>query len=79
VTLVRVFWNDAQSSATKIYLKSRDHAPTIMETIGWLMDDDESGVSVCNERYTEDGEVCFRGHTFVPRGIVVSVVQVTPT
>lgn len=75
LTLVLVTWNDAQSSATRIYTKARDHAPTVMYTIGWLMDRDEAGVSVCCERFLEDGEWNYRGHTFIPAGMLKDVVE----
>ena len=71
--LVVVTWDDAQSSATRIYAEDRDHAPTVMETVGWLMKQDARGVSICCERFIEDGAFCYRGHTFVPSGIVTSV------
>lgn len=71
-----VWWEDAQGSATTIISKSsieEKHKPIVMETMGWIVRDDEKGISICNERYTEDGEVQFRGHTFVPRSLIVKV------
>lgn len=73
MTLVTVTWHDAQANATREYSKARDHAPVTMHTVGWLMDQDDVGVSVCCERFQEDGQWCYRGHTFVPQGMVVSV------
>ena len=73
--VVVVRWNDAQSSATKVYTENDPsyHAPVIMETLGWLMRDDETGVSIMNEVFAEDGTKNYRGHTFVPRALVISV------
>ena len=71
--LVTVTWHDAQANATREYAKARDHAPVVMYTVGWLMDDDEIGVSVCCERFHEDGQWSYRGHTFVPKGMVVKI------
>lgn len=76
IRFVAVFWNDAQGSATKVYEKARDHAPVLMETRGWLLDRDDDGVSVASERWTEDGETHYRGHTFIPAGMVVKVSSV---
>lgn len=66
--LVIVTWNDACSTATKIFAPA-DHCPVIMYTVGWLMAKDASGVSVCCERFEEDGTWHYRGHTFLPAGM----------
>lgn len=71
--LVCVTWNDAAGTATRIFDAHRDHAPTVMHTVGWLLKQDRAGVSVACERWMEDGQWAYRGHTFIPRQIVVSV------
>ena len=71
-----VWWNDAQGSATTVISKSsidEKHKPIVMETMGWVLRDDEQGISICNERYTEEGELSYRGHTFIPRSLIVKV------
>lgn len=77
--LVQVIWIDAQGSATRVYAKERDHAPIEMITVGWLLDHDKAGVSVANERFIEDGTENFRGHTFVPAGMVKRVKRLRGT
>lgn len=76
--LVLVTWNDAQASATKEYSKARDHKPAVMTTVGYLLDRDDVGVSICCERFFEDDEWAYRGHTFIPAGMVVSVDVLIP-
>jgi hypothetical protein len=49
----------------------------LIQTIGWLLQDDSTGVSLANEQSTEDGQQTWRGRTFVPRGMVQSVVPFT--
>jgi hypothetical protein len=67
-----VTWNDAQAHATREYLKERDHAPAVMVTIGWVLDHDKAGVSIACERWKEDGTWTYRGHTFIPAGMIIS-------
>jgi hypothetical protein len=46
-----------------------------METYGLLLREDEVGVSIGNETYFDDidKEQNFRGHTFIPRAMIVKV------
>lgn len=70
--LVAVTWRDANGTATRLYSKEH-HAYTEMVTVGWLMVRDKAGVSICCERFVEDGAYVYRGHTFIPAGIVTKV------
>lgn len=50
---VIVLWNDAWSDATASVTISNahdTHKPLVMETRGWLLVDDERGVSIASER-----------------------------
>ena len=73
--LAFVTWNDAQGSATLNYDKVRDHAPVVMKTVGWVVDRNEAGISICCEQWTENGLLNWRGHTFIPAGMVVKVTR----
>lgn len=76
--LVRVTWHDAHATATDVYTKAKHHAPAVMYTVGWLLDDDGIGVSVACERYPDDVLGWnYRGHTFIPRGIVVKIERLS--
>ena len=72
--LVCVYWNDAHGSATQVY-SDQEHKPYPMETYGLLLKDDETGVSICSETYFDniDTKQEFRGHTFIPRGMVINL------
>lgn len=75
--LVKVKWNDAFGN--KIDEVSLDdvattHFPTQVETVGWLLWEDEVGISVVSERYNN----VFRGRTFIPRGMIISVEDILP-
>lgn len=75
--LVVLTWNDACGSATSIFDEARDHQPTVMTTVGWLLKADSVGVSLACERYTEgEGKEAFRGCTFIPKGMVVKVKRI---
>lgn len=71
-----VVWNDAHgSSNVDVTERELPHEPKVMTTMGWLLRDDEKGVSIASEKSAEDGVVYYRGHTFVPRGMVRSVTM----
>jgi hypothetical protein len=76
--LVVVVWDDAASSSVEVITEeniAKYHVPTIIKTIGWLVRDDEKGVSVCNESYYEyqGDQPQWRGHTFIPKPLVRSI------
>jgi hypothetical protein len=68
-------WGDAHDSATleDAHMK---HRPTVMQTVGWLVIDNEKGVSVFNERCLDQGEESYRGRTFIPRQMLKSITPV---
>jgi hypothetical protein len=73
-----VVWDDAHGSATTdVTLEDLDHTPIVMTTVGWLLREDEKGVSVANERCEEHGKMVYRGHTFVPRSLIRSCTKMT--
>ncbi len=71
---VSVAWTDAWADGVddvtmdKVHEK---HKAIAMETRGWLLLDDETGVSLFYERAGDRSS--YRGRTFIPRGMVVSV------
>lgn len=79
---VFVYWDDAwqdQENFATAHGIATTHEPMPIETAGWLIQDDEIGVSVVNERSTQDGHDVFRGRTFVPRAMIKEVVPVKIT
>lgn len=71
-------WQDQENFATAHGIAST-HEPMPVETIGWLIQDDDIGVSVVNERSTQDGHDVFRGRTFVPRAMIQNVIPYNMT
>lgn len=70
---VEVEWHDANVTTLTTFDPSTHHKPTVMFTRGWLVKQDDAGVSVSGERYLEDGQWSYRGHTFVLAAMVVRV------
>ena len=71
--LVIVRWNDAHAGGHEQYdSASVPHAPIVIETVGWLLRDDETGVSVASE-LLDSGN--YRSYTFVPRGMVIPPIK----
>lgn len=82
IPLVLVTWNDAWQDTdnfTTAHGIVSTHAPLKVETLGWLVRDDTVGISVANEQSMEDGVPTFRGRTFIPRAMVVTVTHYTLT
>lgn len=74
--LAVVVWDDAWSAGIEV-LTVREvqerHKPSVMQTLGWVLVDDEQGISIANERCADKGEECYRGHTMIPRSLIKSV------
>lgn len=70
--LVAVEWNDAwhnKEDEVKLEDVATSHIPTRVTTVGWLLLNDDEGVSVFNETY----EGKYRGRTFIPKPMVISI------
>lgn len=63
-------WSDGvdDTSAEKAF---ESHKPVEMETRGWILMDDEVGVSMFYERHSDKS--AYRGRTFIPRGMIKSI------
>lgn len=74
--LVELIWLDAWAdtdSFSSAHGISLTHKPMVVKTLGWLIKDDEIGVSVANERSMDNDTETFRGRTFVPRAMIQSI------
>jgi hypothetical protein len=75
-----VQWNDAHGEPTKQVwtLDDSGHNPLVIKTLGWITREDKVGVTMYTERIdNEDGTFSYRGRGFIPRGMIVSVVELT--
>jgi hypothetical protein len=76
--LVLIVWNDAwqdQDNFASSHGIALSHRPMVVQTLGWLIHDDEAGVSVVNERSMDEGSEVYRGRTFIPRPMIISVTD----
>lgn len=75
-----VVWKDAWSAGIEVLTikeaKER-HRASIMQTIGWVVESDDEGITIFNERCMDHGEECYRGHSFIPRVLVKSETPFT--
>lgn len=74
--LVVVKWLDAWADTegfNTLHGISTSHSPMDIETLGWLLHRDDTGISIANEKSSQDGHPIYRGRTFVPAGMIVSV------
>ena len=74
--IVIVEWNDAWLEGTEFITLDGikdSHAPWVVKTVGWKLQDDDKGISIANERVVVDDRERFRGRTFIPRQMVISV------
>lgn len=63
-------WAEGVDDATVDNVHEK-HKPVEMETRGWLLKDDDVGVSIFYERCLSP--LSYRGRTFIPRGMIVKV------
>lgn len=73
-TLALVVWNDASGSAEDpVTLDSvhEVHKPMQVTTLGWVLKDDDIGITLVNEFYSG----VYRGRTTILRGMIVSVTH----
>lgn len=71
-------WADGGDSVTTLDAHEK-HRATIMQTLGWLLADDDAGVSLFNERCLDKGEETYRSRTFIPRALIRSVTPMNLT
>ena len=76
--LVIVTWHDAWTNELGVTVEDvrASHKPMVVRTIGWLLLDDEVGVSLANEHFDDES---YRGRTFILRSMVVDVQPFTLT
>ena len=68
-------WCDGVDDVT-IEKVAEKHKPLEMETRGWLLLEDEVGVSLFYERTGDQSS--YRGRTFIPKGMVKSIEDFPP-
>jgi hypothetical protein len=72
--LALVIWRDANTDGTDVLQKdtvSAYHKHTLVHTLGWIMKEDDVGITLVTEFYDE----FYRGRTFIPRENVAEVVR----
>ena len=79
---VNCIWADAWADAVEsVTLKdvAEKHRPMMMETYGWLLYEDNAGVSIAAERCIDKGDESYRGRSFIPRTLIQSISPVKLT
>ena len=79
---VSCLWEDAWASATDdVTLENVEetHKPVLMETRGWLLKQNEVGVSIACERCLDAGTTAYRGRSFILAGMVKSITILSCT
>lgn len=67
-------WTQSYDEATLSNVAD-EHRPMPMQSVGWLLHEDEAGVSIFNERCMERKEPEYRGRTFIPRGMIQTITE----
>ena len=76
---VSVTWEDAWSDDNGEWSPENvheSHHPAVMQTVGWLLLENDVGVSIFNERDTKTGG--YRGRTFIPGRMIMKVEDFPP-
>lgn len=80
---VVVLWNDAWIDATEpvtLVDVEAKHKPLLVKTFGWLLKENEVGITLASERYMDSSEHdVFRAATFIPKAMIQSVTPVSLT
>jgi hypothetical protein len=65
-------WDDAWTNENAVSLQDvgHTHKPEVITTLGWLLKQDDTGVSLANEFYAET----YRGRTFIPAPMIKSIL-----
>ena len=72
-----VYWIDAFGDSESFDEETSNFDGIETLTIGWLMQDDDKGVTVSQDRYAPDSPFS-RSHkafTFIPRGCIIKVLK----
>lgn len=70
-------WIDANEPMNMIDVETK-HKPLRIKTTGWLLKDDDMGISLAAERYLDATQHdVFRTFTFIPRAMIVSITPVS--
>lgn len=75
---VVVEWDDAWVEGTEFVTMDGiidSHLPWLVRTKGWLLLEDDKGISLANEMVVVDGRERFRGRTFIPRAMIRRVIR----
>ena len=77
--IVIVEWTDAFGEGTLQWWEGQDieHAPLIVKSVGYLMREDDVGVTIWQDMCKEDGS-SYRGKTFIPRGMIKDIIPLYP-
>jgi hypothetical protein len=73
IPLVLAIWKDANTGNDDVVTPENVttyHKSTLVHTLGWLLYEDEEGVTLVNEFYDD----MFRGRTFIYRPMLVQLV-----
>jgi hypothetical protein len=74
---VEVIWRDAHGGCEGWQeFDSEEHSPRHIHTVGFLLKNDDVGITVCSSVDTDADMV--DGSTFIPRGMVDDVRPLTP-
>lgn len=69
-----VVWGDAHEEEGEHEAAKFSHAPIVTHCCGWVMRDDEAGVSLCQEWWDRDDmRDKVRHPTFIPRGMILQM------
>lgn len=67
-----VMWGDAHEQADEVDIKGWKHNPEVTHCIGFVIRDDERGISLCQEYWDSPERLDLVRHpTFIPKGMIL--------
>jgi len=73
---VIIVWMDAWGKDSQVDIADIEHHPIETYTIGFLIKEDEIGVTISMDSYPDSPEEC-RNTAFIPRGMVREVIRLS--
>ena len=71
VTLEIIQWEDAWQQSGSQKIRQKKARPVVTETVGWVVEENESGVLVTSERWPEYPDRAY-GLGFIPHSMILS-------
>lgn len=72
-----ITWRDAHSDHNQWAVEAVPHIPLMITSAGWIIREDEAGITLASEQVMDNGSITYRGRTFILAETVVTVQRLS--